>query len=238
MVDAGVSGVRIERALGSIGRRAEELSGILVTHEHTDHIAGVFVLARRYRLKVYATRGTWGAMCHLYKNPDRSLIKIVEEGKGFFVGDLGIKAFSIPHDAAQPVGYNFFEDDLKITVATDIGMMDENLFSAVAGSHAVLLESNHDVKMLENGPYPYVLKKRIKSDVGHLSNDEAAAVCARLVSLGTRRIILGHLSGSNNTPELAYSAACASISRSGARIGCDVFLDVAQRDSTGALMSV
>lgn len=238
LVDAGVSGSRIEKALLGVGRNACELDGIFVTHEHTDHAAGVFVLARRYKIPVYATRGTWRAIYPLYKNPDKSLIRVIEPGDRIFVGDLGIEAFPIPHDAAEPVGYSFFEDKCKVTVATDIGIMNESLFLSIANSKAVLLESNHDVEMLNNGRYPYVLKKRIRGALGHLSNDEAAATCARLVSLGTRMIFLGHLSEENNRPDLAYNTVKDTITRSGAVVGWDVMLEVAERGVTGALVCV
>ena len=227
LVDAGVSGRRIETALEEKGKSMQSVSAILITHEHNDHILSAGTLSRKYHLPVYASRGTWETMHSTIGTV--YTIRSFTEGVRFALAGMEVEAFSLPHDAAEPVGYNFYADTQKITVATDIGKMDEGLFLYLAGSDTILLESNYDTKMLQNGRYPYSLKQRIAGEYGHLSNGEAAAICARLVSLGTKRIILGHLSAENNTPSLAYAAAKEQIEACGVHVDTDMQLAVAAR---------
>lgn len=203
LVDCGVSGKIAENGIKKIGIDPSGISAVLVTHEHNDHISGVGVMMRRYNIPVYANEKTWRAM-------ESSLGKIKEENKkifinktGFKIGDIEANSFEIPHDAADPVGYCFENGNRKISVATDIGVLNEDLFKAIKGSNAVLLESNHDINMLEVGSYPYNLKQRIRGEKGHLSNDEAGFAAKYLYKMGTKNIILGHLSPENNYPLLA-----------------------------------
>ncbi len=229
LVDAGVSGKRIITALAEHRKSISSIDAIFVTHEHIDHVKSVGMLARRYHIPVYANEATWQAMLPLIGEIPPSLRVVLETGRAVSVGDIKAAAFSIPHDAAEPVGYNFYIDAYKITVATDIGKMNEELFLSISGSDEVLLESNYDIVMLQKGRYPLPLRKRITGGRGHLSNKEAAAVCARLASLGTRHIILGHLSAENNTPRLAYEIACTYIEGCGLSVGQDIRLSVAPR---------
>ncbi len=229
LVDAGVSGKRIVSALEENRKSPNALEGILITHEHIDHIKSAGILSRRYHIPIYANAATWEAMLPTIGEIPTALCKILEPGEEVTVGDIGITPFSIPHDAASPVGYNFFLEKRKVTLATDIGKMNDKIFMNLSGSEEILLESNYDIVMLQKGSYPYPLKQRILSETGHLSNKEAAAVCARLASLGTKRIVLGHLSKENNTPDLAYDICRMHIENCGLRVGEDIKLSVAPR---------
>lgn len=212
LIDAGVPGVRIENALKEIGEEPENIKGIFVTHEHSDHIQGIGILARRHGIPIYANEETVCFMksqgC-LKKISDEN-IRIIERGTAV-IGDLAVSDFPISHDAVNPCGYVVTDGRKKISVATDTGIVTDTIRSAVLGSDAVILEANHDEHMLDAGPYPFVLKQRIKSEKGHLSNDEAAELAAELVRNGTKNIMLGHLSNQNNYPQLAYETVNAKL---------------------------
>lgn len=229
LVDAGVSGRKIISALSEKGKSISDIRAILVTHEHIDHIKAVGSLSRKLQIPVYANKKTWEAMSSCVGEIPASLCRVIASEKKFSVGDIDVKAFSIPHDAAEPLGYNFLISGKKVTVATDMGGMNEKIFLSLCGSCEILLESNYDVVMLEKGAYPIPLKKRISGPLGHLSNKEAAITAARLVSTGTKRIILGHLSLENNTPRLAYDIARLYIEECGIVVDRDVSLSVAPR---------
>lgn len=201
IIDCGMSGKALEKSLNDIGEKASDISAILVTHEHIDHVKGVGIISRRYDIPIYASEGTHCAM---------DIGKIKDENRfiadsDFEIGNIGIKTFAIPHDAAQPFGYSFFLNGEKISVATDIGHMTDDIIHAVKGSNRILLEANHDVDMLKMGTYPYQLKQRILGDNGHLSNDTAAETAVVLANSGTKSIMLGHLSDENNYPQIAYN---------------------------------
>lgn len=227
LVDCGVSGKCAETTLKNIGINPTELSAIVVTHEHTDHIHGVGIMMRRYKLPVWANQGTWDAMYNNLGKLDDSLIKVFDTKSSFEIGEIGINPFSIPHDAAEPVGYSFSHNGKKVSVATDIGELSPMLFDSLKESNTVLLEANHDVNMLEVGSYPLNLKRRIRSNLGHLSNDEAGIAARILVKTGTERIILGHLSEENNYPKLAEQTVICSLNNDGIKCGTDVNLSVA-----------
>lgn len=201
LIDCGMSGKALEKSLESIGEKASDISALLITHEHIDHVKGAGVISRKYGIPIYATAGTHMAM-EIGKIKDEC--RFVIDGE-FEVGSIGIKAFSIPHDAAEPVGYSLFSGGEKVSVATDIGHMSDRLIDSIMGSGRVLLEANHDIEMLRLGSYPYQLKQRILGDNGHLSNDTAAETAVRLAEGGTRAIMLGHLSNENNYPQIAYN---------------------------------
>ena len=171
LVDCGVSGKSVTSALADVDVYPEDISAIAVTHEHIDHIAGIGVMMRRYHIPVWANAATWTAMESQVGKIDKSLVNIFDNDSSFEIGEIGVKPFSIPHDAADPVGYSFMCGDEKVAVATDIGELKKDLFEAIRGSKTVLLESNHDVNMLEIGKYPPQLKRRIRGKLGHLSND-------------------------------------------------------------------
>lgn len=227
LIDCGISGKTAENALCELGVNPCELDGIVVTHEHTDHIGGIGVMMRRYKLPVFASEGTWSAMAGQLGRIDDSLIRTFKDGEAFEIGTVGVCPFIIPHDAAEPTGYSFISGGEKASVATDIGELKAEMFAAIRGSKTVLLEANHDVNLLEIGSYPLPLKRRIRGCLGHLSNDEAGKAAEYLVKLGTENILLGHLSEENNYPALALKTVECALNAAGIRVGCDVNLNVA-----------
>ena len=236
LIDAGKSGKTIEDALASIGADIRTISGVLITHEHSDHISGAGVLARKYHLPLYATRETWWAMKDKIGKIPQDCMREIEAGKDFWLGDIGVVPFSIPHDAADPVGFRLYGGNLSVSTATDLGVFSENVYANVAGSTLVLLESNHDPDMLRTNPrYSAALKARILGDHGHLSNEACSAALLRLIGAGTTNVILGHLSGENNTPTLARKVSGKVLAREGIREGADVRLQVALRDEPGSV---
>ena len=234
LIDAGKSGKTIEDALTSIGADIRSLSGVLITHEHSDHISGAGVLARKYHLPLYATRETWWAMRDKLGKIPQECMREIEAGKDFWLGDIGVAPFSIPHDAADPVGFRLWGGNVSVSTATDLGTFTEDVYANVAGSTLVLLESNHDPDMLKANPkYSVALKARILGDHGHLSNEACSAALLRLIGAGTTDVILGHLSGENNTPTLARRVSAETLAREGIRPGEDIRLQVALRDEVG-----
>lgn len=227
LIDCGMSGAKLKQSLASIGMAPENIHALLVTHEHIDHTKGAGVISRRYNIPVYATEGTHIAMTDAKLSNEQ--IELISEDTEFEIGTIAVKAFSIPHDARQPVGYTFNVDGEKCSIATDIGKMNMNILNNIKGSKKILLESNHDVEMLQYGPYPFPLKRRILSDTGHLSNVIAAKSALWLVNHGTEHVMLGHLSDKNNRPEIAMLESYNMLTDAGVNIGDDVTLKVADR---------
>ena len=234
LIDAGKTGKCISDALKQIGVEMDTISGVLITHEHSDHIAGAGVLARKYQLPVYATRETWAAMEGKIGKMPAGLRREIDAGRDFLLGDIGVEPFPIPHDAADPVGYRLWGGNISVSTATDLGCFTDEVYARVAGSTLVLLESNHDPDLLRANPrYSAALKARILGNYGHLSNEACSAALLRLIAAGTGHVILGHLSGENNTPSLARRTSSAALEREGIRPGSDVQLQVALRDEIG-----
>ena len=227
LVDAGVSANRVVKALQAINLDICEIDGILITHEHSDHIKGVASLSTKYNIPVYANTKTFMSTADLYGCIYERNFKQIEAGKPFTVRGMEVYGFSTPHDSADSMGYTFLSDGGYMSVATDTGHISKSMLTNLSKSEIVLIESNHDVKMLKEGRYPYHLKKRILSDSGHLSNDNCAWLATQLAIWGTKRILLGHLSEQNNTPELAYNTAEKMLAENGMVIGRDVLLKVA-----------
>lgn len=230
LVDAGVSASRICAALAEIGYTPYDIDGILLTHEHRDHVAGVSILSRNYSIPVYANVGTMEKTLAITGWIFDDYIHTFKSNEKFAVGDIEVFSFSIPHDTIDPVGYTFRFDGKYYSVATDIGHVTESILKHLCKSEAVLIESNHDVQMLKDGPYPYYLKHRILGERGHLSNENAAHLAAQLVKWGTKRIALGHLSEKNNTPERAFDVTAECFTCNDIKIGTDVILSVAPKD--------
>lgn len=227
LTDCGMSGTALKAALAKINMSPDDLSAILITHEHSDHVKGVGVVLRRHNIPLYATEKTFMSMnCG---EVDEGLIHFIRPDDEFEIGGIGIRPFSIPHDAADPVGYNYFIGNDKISLATDIGHMTDGILSRIKGSKRVLLESNHDITMLQMGSYPFPLKQRILSDIGHLSNEIAAETALELAESGTEVITLGHLSNENNRPDIAMLETYSRLSAAGVDVGNDVMLQVAKR---------
>lgn len=208
LLDAGVNAKHIEQGLRAIGEDSKAISAILLTHEHKDHIQGAGVFARRYQIPIYTTARTWAAIIPCAGPLFETQRCVIDPSKGSLqLGDFQIQPFTVSHDAAHPVAYTIFTGDRQISVVTDLGYISPEVRTFVHGSDAILLESNHDLDMLEQGPYPWPLKQRIRGPKGHLSNDDAADFALELARDGTKIIFLGHLSQQNNTPALALGTA-------------------------------
>jgi phosphoribosyl 1,2-cyclic phosphodiesterase len=234
LIDAGLPGSTIAGALETIGARPDELDAILITHEHSDHIAGAGVMSRKYHIPVYANLPTWNAMRRKMGNIAVRNCREFEDDREFYIGDIGVKPFSIPHDAARPVGYRLFHGRASVSTATDLGYFPQSVLHEIAGSDIVLLESNHDPELLMRNPnYSAFLKQRILSRKGHLSNASCAEALESIIKGGTKHVGLGHLSGENNHPELAYRTACERLTLMGLVPGQDILVDMAYRDRVG-----
>ena len=230
LIDAGLPGKKIDEALNSIGENPKDLGGIFITHEHSDHIKGVGVLSRKYDIPIYANDKTWLAMESTIGKIKEHNIKIMDRRTTVDIGGLSIKSFIIPHDAIAPVGYSVVCGNKKVSVATDFGTFTEEIYSNIKDSEVILLESNHDVNMLKYGPYPYNLKRRILSEVGHLSNEDCGKAIVDIVKQGLgKKIILGHLSNTNNQPDLALETVLSVVQEYGIKQGEDVWLSMADR---------
>ncbi|MBR2418659.1 MAG: MBL fold metallo-hydrolase [Clostridia bacterium] len=226
LVDAGVSAKRMVKALTDREIDPKTIGGIFITHEHIDHVNAVRILATNNGIPVYATEGTLEALEESGVLNGKFPVNVMPE-EGIEVGDLFIKSFKTPHDSRESCGYTItLPDGQKAAIATDIGHMTEEIMQNLKGSALVMLESNHDEGMLRNGPYPYYLKRRILSDVGHLSNNACAEAVTELLKSGTVRFFLGHLSRDNNFPALAYETSASALKTIGAVEGRDFFLEV------------
>lgn len=240
LVDSGISKKKVEIGLNAIGVDPHTIDGILITHEHSDHIKGIGVYARKYKMPIYATKKTWDATLNyssLGKIPEGLHVEIFPN-EDFMIKDMTIHPFNSFHDAIDPVCYTFKSEDKKISVATDLGCYDEYIIDNLNGSNVLFIEANHDVKLLEVGKYPYFLKKRIMSDVGHLSNETSGELISTLYNETLSHVILGHLSLENNFPELAYESV-KTVLASCSHVDCDKFnLSVASRSSHSELVVV
>ena len=227
LVDIGVSAKRTCEALDGIGIEPSSISAIFITHEHADHVNGVRVFAKKHGIKVYATAGTLAGMEDEGTLDPRIQTEVIP-WSGVEAAGIYVRPFATPHDSRESSGYSVVTPDGKrISVATDIGKITDTVMNAIHGSDLVLLESNHDVGMLQNGPYPFFLKQRILSDRGHLSNENCSRTAVKLVESGTTRIVLGHLSKENNIPSLAYETTRSALTLAGAQEGLDYLLTVA-----------
>lgn len=228
LVDAGLSGIEIERRLQRRGIAPGSLSAILVTHEHKDHVQGVGILARRFSLPVYISKNTWVAA--FAQIGEVKEVHHFRCGSSFALKTLTVHPFSLSHDAEDPAGFTVSRNGIKIGIATDLGVA-----TALAKTHLqkcalLILESNHDDKMLEDGPYPWPVKQRIKSRTGHLSNEEASGLLNAVCHAGLEHVILAHMSETNNTPQKVLEAAAKVIKSKRMRLG------VAEQGRCGKLL--
>lgn len=236
LVDVGVTGKKLETLLERIDEKLEDVDAIFVTHEHSDHVAGVGVVSRKYDIPIYATEKTWDYMLHSHRSKLGKIkqhnIQVVYPSEDVFVNEVKVTPFNIIHDAAQPVGYKICIGDEKIAVATDLGCVTEEILNNLQGCNRILLESNHDVKMLKEGSYPYHLKQRVLSDCGHLSNENCGKFLVLLNSEDLEEVYLGHLSEENNIPELALETVVSVLEANSISVPNDISIKIAPREYT------
>ena len=210
LIDAGISARRIVQGLGVLGLAPQDVCGVLITHEHSDHISGLPVLVKRTGMRIFAPSELGEVLKRVKPELSESIDYIPPDG-GLCVGDVRITAFPTPHDASASFGYRI-EGSEVFAFATDTGHISDELLEGLQGADTVVIEANHDKVMLKNGPYPPFLKQRVLSKHGHLSNDDCAKLACLLADSGTRQIILGHLSQQTNTPEAAETAVSEALS--------------------------
>lgn len=241
LVDTGISKKRIEEGLHTLGIKGEELDGILITHEHSDHIQGLGVLSRRYQIPIYGTKGTIAGIKQ-YKslgNVKEELFHEVCVDQSLRIGDVIVHPFAISHDANEPAGYRINSNGKSVAVATDLGKYDAYIVRQLESVNAVLLEANHDVHMLEVGPYPYPLKRRVLGDKGHLSNELSGRLLCDILHDNLKYVMLGHLSKENNYAELAYETVKLEVTiGNNPYKGEEIPMVVAKRDSVSEIITV
>jgi phosphoribosyl 1,2-cyclic phosphodiesterase len=237
LIDAGLPGKSIENALKEIGEEPQNIDGILITHEHSDHVKGVGVLSRKYNIPIYANEKTWQGMAGGIGNVKDHNIRIIDR-KSLNIKNMDIITYDIPHDAAAPLGYAVCAEGKKACVATDLGNFTEEVRKNIWDADIVLLESNHDVEMLKFGPYPYVLKRRVLSDIGHLSNEACGNAIVEIMTEKPKRVVLGHLSKTNNYPDLAYQTVLNILNDNKIKLGEDIFLSIADRNKPSSYINL
>lgn len=241
LIDTGISKKRIEEGLKNLEIKGEELDGILLTHEHSDHIQGLGVFSRKYEIPVYATPGTIRGVREYKKLgeiPD-GLFHEIDVDQKFTLGDLSAEAFAISHDANEPSGYRIEQGGQSVAVATDLGIYDEYTVSKLQNLDAVLLEANHDIHMLEVGSYPYYLKQRVLGNRGHLSNELSGRLLCDILHENLKHVLLGHLSKENNYSELAYETVKMEVLLSDVPYKPGDFrMEVARRDMPSDIITV
>lgn len=233
LVDAGRSAKQIENALKNNGLDIASVKAIFVTHEHTDHVKGLRVLASRHNIKVYATEGTLSALEDNGELNGKYPYEVISPDGNEAAG-MVIKSFPTSHDCRESCGYVIHTSDGRsAAIATDLGYVSDDVRQAVFGCDTIVIESNHDVNMLQNGPYPYLLKRRVLSNAGHLSNDSCAKELSNFVKNGTTRILLAHLSAQNNIPQLAYITSQSALAEAGMVENKDFLLMLAPKENVG-----
>ncbi len=236
LVDAGLSGKRIQQAIEGIGEKLNEIQGIFITHEHSDHIHGVGVLSRRFNIPIYANEKTWIAMQPLLGEIKSENIRIIEGGVE--IGELFIQAFDISHDAVNPVGYKIFNKNKKISLLTDTGCVNDDIKKHIEDSDLLLIESNHDEDMVLLGSYPWPLKRRVLGEFGHMSNSLAGTLLSEVLKKGTEIVLLAHLSKENNFPQLAYKTVENILNENNIYIKDGLVLDMTYRDKSTKLYEI
>lgn len=237
LIDVGMPGKAIENEILSINENPREIDGIFVTHEHSDHIKGIGVLSRRYDIPIYANELTWKAMFEKIGKIKEHNIKIIDSAFTE-IKDIMVENFETFHDAAKPSGYKIHSKRGKACIATDLGHFSNSVKEALSDADVILLESNHDIEMLKFGPYPYPLKRRILSDIGHLSNEACGKAILDILGDKHKTIYLGHLSKTNNYPELAYETVVSVLRDNSVQLGKDVTINMADRDKHSLVVNL
>ena len=237
LVDAGVSSKKIEEALANLEIDPTSIDGILITHEHSDHVQGLGTFAKKFNLPVFVNEKTLDAMPKQKEKISEKNINFFKIEEKFEINDLKIKPFAIPHDAANPCGFSIVKDNKKISIATDIGHMTNGILKNLEGSEFILLESNYDPEVLMYSHYPYILKTRIAGPTGHLSNEAAGKTISCLLKSGLQQVMLGHLSKESNFPELAYKTVIDEL-LSNSYDENSLSLSVAKRDSHSKIITI
>lgn len=238
LIDAGVSCKKIENALqNDFNLTLKDIDAIFVTHEHIDHTKSLNLISSKYNLPVYASKGTWNALIEKTQKLSNENKKIFELDKSFDFKDLRIFPFATPHDAAEPCGFNIYNDNSKISVATDLGYIDDKIFNNLKDSSFLMLESNYEPNILKVSSYPYRLKQRIMSKSGHLSNNDASTAISKLIDYGLKDVLLIHLSKENNVPEIAYETVVEKLKNTNYSLD-NLNLNVAPRDSSSKIFNI
>jgi len=241
LVDAGISGKKTVEGLNQLGLTGNDIDGILITHEHSDHINGLGVMCRKFGIPVYGTRGTISEIKKVSNlgKIDDSLFHVVNADEKFILKDITVNPMKISHDAAEPVAYRFQYGSKRMAVATDLGIYNDYTVESLRGMDVLLLEANHDINMLQVGPYPYYLKQRILGSRGHLSNELSGKLLSRLLHDHLKTVILGHLSKENNLAELAYETVRLEITMADNPYKPDDFpIHVASRSEMSQLVEI
>lgn len=235
MIDAGISAKRIIEGLRSIDVRPEDLSGILITHEHTDHIKGIRVLLKRTGASLYATQAV-AAFLEEAVPESRGRVIPFAPGQELGLGEISVRPFRTPHDSVGSVGYALDHRGEQLACLTDFGCITPEIKEAIRGARTLLLEANHDECFVEYGPYPRFLKNRILGRNGHISNADSGKLAVMAAVSGARQIVLGHLSRENNTPSLALETVTDCLLEAGVAVGKDLSIAVAPAETPGALV--
>lgn len=237
LIDCGTSCKKICEGLASIDSSIEDIDAILVTHEHSDHVQSLGMVSKKYDIPVFATCGTWNSMEKQKEKISENNINMIKPYEDFILNDLNIHPFSIPHDAAEPCGFNIHNGKRKLSIATDLGHMNDSIFKELEDSSFILLESNYDPEILKVSKYPYHLKQRIAGMHGHLSNETAGKTISALMKKNLKHVLLGHLSKENNFPELAYQTVAEELMKNNADINT-IQIGVASRSVPGKIINL
>ncbi|MFC1884842.1 MBL fold metallo-hydrolase [Thermodesulfobacteriota bacterium] len=233
LIDAGISCLQIEKRLERIGKKANDLDAILVTHEHIDHIRGVGPLSRRYNIPLYLNQKTYENGIKTFGNVFCPVI--IQTGSFLYINDLRIETFTKCHDAADPLGLKVSFNGISLGIATDLGRSTKLVEDRLRGCHALIIEFNHDQEMLDEGPYPLELIRRIKGQDGHLSNRQARSLLEEIISNMTRYVVLAHLSDTNNNPDKAYFEATSALKKNGQK---NTSVIIGLQDEPGPLLDI
>ena len=238
LVDAGVSCKKVCEGLEKIGYSIQDVDAILVTHEHSDHVQGIGTVSQKYNIPVYANVETWNAMDKQRAKINENNIKYFKNDKDFKLNDLTIHPFSTPHDAANPCGFNIHNGSKRLSIATDLGHMNNEIFNELCSSSFVFLEANYDPEILKVSKYPFILKQRISGPHGHLSNSTAGKTVSNLLFKNDlKEVMLGHLSKENNFPELAYQTVANELMESNCDMN-EIKLSVANRYAPSKVINI